>query len=153
MNPNMQGFWGDLGGAIVGGTKRIITGTKNLVTQPLGGYEASEEEPTIIDKLAERDIQKAREKLIASKDKSPNIFQIKYTKGGSDKEYHTSLNRIKTCALTSMSVNYTPDNSYMTFTDTERTMTSYDMALTFQELEPVYDRDYQQFADKSTIGF
>ena len=52
-----------------------------------------------------------------------------------------------------MSVNYTPDNSYMTFTDTERTMTSYDMALTFQELEPVYDRDYQQFADKSTIGF
>lgn len=84
--------------------------------------------------------------------RSPNVFQIKYVKAGSG-QHHTSLNRVKTCALTSMTVNYTPDNSYMTFTDTEATMTSYDMALTFQELEPVYDRDYQQFADKSVIGF
>jgi hypothetical protein len=84
--------------------------------------------------------------------KSPNIFKLEYFKG-SNGRLHPSLNKIKTCALTSMTVNYTPDNSYMTFVDEYSTMTSYDMALTFQELEPVYDKDYKDLQDKSEIGF
>lgn len=84
--------------------------------------------------------------------KSPNIFKLEYFKG-SNGRLHPSLNKIKTCALTSMTVNYTPDNSYMTFVDEYSTMTSYDMALTFQELEPVYDKDYKNLQDKSEIGF
>lgn len=84
--------------------------------------------------------------------KSPNVFKLEYFKG-SNVRSHSSLNKIKTCALTSMTVNYTPDNSYMTFVDEYSTMTSYDMALTFQELEPVYDRDYKDLRDKSEIGY
>jgi len=77
--------------------------------------------------------------------KAPNVFDIKYQsydQNGKPFDNHPSLNRIKTCALTGCDVNYTPDGTYMTFNDAERTMTSYEMSLRFTELDPVYDSDY-----------
>jgi len=71
--------------------------------------------------------------------KSPHVFDIRYL---SNNEDHKSLNRIKTCALISCDVDYTPDGSYMTFNDPEKTMTSYGLTLRFNELEPIYDSDY-----------
>ena len=83
--------------------------------------------------------------------KAPNVFKIKYIYGeGKQEDLHKGLNQIKTCALRSMNVNYTPDGSYMTFED--GTMTSYEMTLQFSELEPVYDLDYQE-STKSDIGY
>ena len=57
---------------------------------------------------------------------------------------HPSLNRIKICALQSMSVDYTPAGTYMTYNDDDgdHPMTSYSVQLNFSELEPVYDIDY-----------
>lgn len=81
--------------------------------------------------------------------KAPNVFNIQYVYG-KDKEEHPGLNRIKTCALRSMNVNYNPDGSYMTFED--GTMTSYEMTLQFSELEPVYDVDYNKIPINS-IGY
>lgn len=77
--------------------------------------------------------------------KSPNIFTIKYE--SFDKEGvlipdHKSLNRIKECALLSCNVDYTPDGTYMTYNDNERTMTSYQITLQFSELDPIYESDY-----------
>lgn len=85
---------------------------------------------------------------------TPNVFKIKYI-NGTTKEEHTSLNKIKTCALQSCSVDYTPDGSYMTFNDTESgyPMTSYNLTLQFQELEPVTDTDYKSLKDVTTIGY
>ena len=77
--------------------------------------------------------------------KAPNVFNIRYVSydsNGKEIKDHPSLNRIKTCALTGCDVNYTPDGTYMTFNDAERTMTSYEMSLRFTELDPVYDSDY-----------
>jgi len=76
---------------------------------------------------------------------TPNVFEIKYvSKGSKGKENdHKSLNKIKTCALKSVNVDYTPDGSYMTFNDEARTMTSYNLSLQFQELEPVTTNDYK----------
>ena len=77
--------------------------------------------------------------------KAPNVFDIRYASydsNGKEIKNHPSLNRIKTCALTGCDVNYTPDGTYMTFNDAERTMTSYEMSLRFTELDPVYDSDY-----------
>jgi hypothetical protein len=79
--------------------------------------------------------------------KSPYVFQIKYQKGTSD---HQSINLIKTCALQSCSVDYTPLNSYMTYEDDAATMVSYNISLQFQEIEPVYADDYD---DKHPIGY
>ena len=55
---------------------------------------------------------------------------------------HPSINRIKTCALLSCSVDYTPNNSYMTYSDSSRSMVAYTMNLQFNELDPVYESDY-----------
>lgn len=79
--------------------------------------------------------------------KAPNTFFIEYQKGGSK---HKSINQIKECALTNCSVDYTPLGTYMTFDDTEATMVSYAMTLSFQELEPIYAKDYD---DNHPIGY
>jgi hypothetical protein len=76
--------------------------------------------------------------------KSPFVFDIKYvTYNNEGKELpHPSISRIKTCALLSCDVDYTPDGSYMTFNDGSRTMTSYGLSLRFSEIEPIYSTDY-----------
>lgn len=85
---------------------------------------------------------------------TPNVFNIQYiSKRNGNEENHKSLNKIKTCALKSVSVDYTPDGSYMTFNDEARTMTSYNLTLQFQELEPVTTKDYKPLTDKSIIGY
>jgi len=75
--------------------------------------------------------------------KAPNIFDIRYiTYNGDNEVDHPSINRIKTCALLAASVDYTPDGSYMTYDDPRRSMTSYGLTLSFNELDPIYEDDY-----------
>jgi hypothetical protein len=85
--------------------------------------------------------------------KTPNVFQIRYHLAGNTEGDHPSLNRIKICALQSCSVDYTPDGSYMTFNDAGATMTSYNLSLQFQELEPVTEKDYDDLKDETIIGY
>ena len=78
--------------------------------------------------------------------KTPNVFKLKYFfKNG---RQHPFLNKIKICALMNMQVNYTPDGSYMTYDD--GSMTSYDMTMTFGELNPIYQEDFKNSND---MGF
>jgi hypothetical protein len=87
--------------------------------------------------------------------KAPNVFDINYMFG--QKEDHPGLNKIKTCALQSFNVDYTPTGSYMTFSD--GTMTAYSITLSFKELEPVYSDEYDvdkqanETVDSVRIGF
>tara|TARA_Y100001963_G_scaffold65514_1_gene91243 strand:+ start:60 stop:1463 length:1404 start_codon:yes stop_codon:yes gene_type:complete len=76
--------------------------------------------------------------------KAPNVFNIQYQAFTTDGREipHPSINRIKTCALTSCNVQYTPNNSYMTYDDPSRTMQAYQITLQFGELDPIYDDDY-----------
>ena len=70
--------------------------------------------------------------------KSPNIFELKYTHEDGD---HKGLNKFKECALLSCNIIYNPDaGEYSTFPD--GIMNSYQMDLSFQELEPIYNDDY-----------
>ena len=87
--------------------------------------------------------------------KSPHVFDIEYKtydKNG-NQITHPSINLIKTCALIDCSVEYTPDGSYMTFNDDQRTMTSYRITLQFSEIEPIYDTDYDDYPKENFIGF
>ena len=81
--------------------------------------------------------------------KSPNTFRLRYIhrKSGEDFE-HKFLTKFKECALTSTGVNYTPNNNYATFPDGG--MVAYQLTLSFQELEPVFNNDY---SDKEGIGY
>ena len=75
--------------------------------------------------------------------KAPHTFRISYLTSTKD---HPYLNRFKECALTGCSVNYTPDNSYMSYDDSDpdgRSMTAYELTLSFNELEPIFDDDYE----------
>jgi len=80
--------------------------------------------------------------------KTPNVFSIEYRQRGGT---HKGLNSIKgPCALTAMNVDYTSEGTYMTFED--GTMISYVVSLSFMELEPVYNSDYDKFGEDE-IGF
>ena len=80
--------------------------------------------------------------------KTPNVFGIEYKHRAGK---HPGLNAVKgPCALTAMNVDYTSEGTYMTFED--GTMISYVVSLSFMELEPVYNSDYEQFGDDE-IGF
>ena len=71
---------------------------------------------------------------------APNIFQVQYkTNNNQDIE---ALNRIKTCACTGCSVNYTPDGVWSAYEKGQPVSTV--MSLRFSELEPIYDTDYQE---------
>ena len=74
--------------------------------------------------------------------KTPNIFELQYKKGNRP---HPFLNLFQPCALTDMSVNYTGENVYATYGD--GTPVSMVMTLTFKELVPVYQDDYDRRAN------
>ena len=83
--------------------------------------------------------------------KAPHTFKIQYLHKNKD---HSYLNLIKECALQSFTVNYTPEGNYMTFAD--GMMTSYEISMQFQELEPIFNDDYSKLPGKDTdteIGY
>ena len=67
--------------------------------------------------------------------KSPLIFQITYINNA------TNLNRFKEAALTNFAVDYTPNGAYSTFRD--GTMTQYIITMSYQELDPIFNSDYE----------
>ena len=78
---------------------------------------------------------------------SPNVFQPCFHAGGKE---HPFLYKMKRTALTGFGVNYVPDGTYMTLPNSS--MTAYEISLTMQELDPIFDEDYENDND-ATIGF
>jgi hypothetical protein len=93
---------------------------------------------------------------------TPRVFNIQYIYqaqgGGIDGSdlltmtEHPYMNKIKPCALTSLNVNYTPDGSYMTY-ETNGSMVGYDLQMSFQEIDPIYNTDQDEQADKDNMGY
>jgi hypothetical protein len=86
--------------------------------------------------------------------RSPHTFRLAYKhKVGftNDKDDHPFLNKFKECALNGFGVNYTPSGQYSTYED--GVMTSYQLTMGFQELEPVYNDDYGNDSFPNEIGF
>lgn len=81
--------------------------------------------------------------------KTPDVFRLKYIYANGDQ--HPFLNNIKVCALTGFSVDYTPDNSYMTYGD--GSMTSYQVNMQFNELDPIYQNDYDEGEGTQGMGY
>jgi len=86
--------------------------------------------------------------------KAPHTFAISYLTGN---KQHPYLNKFKECALTGCSVDYTPYGTYMTYgkgrdTDTH-SMVGYELTLTFQELEPLFDDEYGDEEKISNVGY
>ena len=84
--------------------------------------------------------------------KTPNVFELTYRQGRGE---HKFLNKFKQCFLQDIGVNYTSDGTYATYGD--GTPVSMSMDLTFKELEPIYDIDYDDpitgLPIDSTVGY
>ena len=71
---------------------------------------------------------------------TPNVFKLRYrTEGGAQIE---GVNKIKVCALTGFSVNYAADGNWSAYEKGQPVSSIVNMS--FKELEPVYDTDYQE---------
>ena len=80
---------------------------------------------------------------------TPRIFELEYIFGDNNEE-HPFMNKFKPCACTSFTVNYTPDGSYMTYRN-EPSMTSYQLTMSFGEIEPIYSDEYDD--NEQNMGF
>jgi len=81
--------------------------------------------------------------------KSPHTFKLQYLHNNKDHQY---LNRFKECALQGCSMTY-GEAQYSTYED--GVMSSYNMQLSFKELEPVFNDEYTALDDNddSMIGY
>ena len=80
--------------------------------------------------------------------KTPNVFNLRYRSGNKD---HPFLHKFKQCFLTDCSVNYTADGVYATYEDA--TPTAMILDLSFKELEPIYDLDYDEEPGRKAVGY
>ena len=70
---------------------------------------------------------------------TPNVFKLSYKTGN---EEISGLNKFKICALVNMNVIYAPDGQWAAYAEGQPV--SVQMTLNFQEIEPVYESDYQE---------
>ena len=82
--------------------------------------------------------------------RTPHIFELRYRKGGGE---HPYLHKFKQCFLESVDVSYTGEAGYATYED--GTPTSINMSLRFLEIEPIYDKDQEEYFNgtKEGVGF
>lgn len=70
---------------------------------------------------------------------TPNIFKISYQNGSNGQI--EGVNTFKTCALTQFTTNYSPDGFWAAYDKGQPLSVS--IAMSFNELEAIYDTDYQ----------
>jgi len=126
MNPNMELLFG-------GPTLRTFT--FNFKLSPRNNRE-SETIVKIIHHFKRSMAPKAEGPMLFLR--SPQTWRLTYKHKGGD---HKFLNKFKECAMTNCSVQYTDGGNYSTYED--GAMTTYGLGLTFQELEPIFQNDYQ----------
>ena len=80
--------------------------------------------------------------------RTPNIFKLRYRSGNKD---HPFLHKFKQCFLTDMQTTYTADGVYSTYED--GTPVSMQMDLSFKELQPIYDIDYDAKPGNRAVGY
>ena len=74
---------------------------------------------------------------------TPDIFQLSYRT--TNDSPIKGVNRIKTCALTGFAMNYAADGNWAAYDEGQPV--SVIMNMSFKELEPIYDTDYQNKID------
>ena len=79
---------------------------------------------------------------------TPNIFKLRYRSGVKD---HPFLNKFKQCFLSDMQTTYTGEGVYATYDD--GTPVSMQLDLSFKEIQPIYDIDYDEGPGTGAVGY
>ena len=80
--------------------------------------------------------------------RSPNRYRLEFLTGSDSP--HRFLPKIKTCSLLGFGVDYTPENSYMSYEN--NSMVAYTLTFSFQEIEPIFNDEYSKLND-ADVGF
>ena len=82
---------------------------------------------------------------------SPDVFKLRYIKAKTQKDIK-GLNKFKTCALNSISVDYTGEvGRFAAYEEDSQPVTTI-ISLSFTELTPIYDFDYKEFTADDDVG-
>jgi hypothetical protein len=79
---------------------------------------------------------------------TPDVFQLSYRT--TNNSPIKGVNRIKTCALTGFAMNYAADGNWAAYDEGQPV--SVIMNMSFKELEPIYDSDYQSNINESRLA-
>lgn len=71
--------------------------------------------------------------------KTPNVFKLEYKSG---RNSISGMNKFKICALTGFGVNYAPSGQWAAYDEGQPA--SVVMTMSFKELEPIFESDYQE---------
>ena len=80
--------------------------------------------------------------------KTPNVFSLRYRTG---RKNHSFLHRFKQCFLTDMQTTYTGEGVHATYED--GTPVSMQLDLSFKEIQPIYDIDYDEKPGTEAVGY
>ena len=80
--------------------------------------------------------------------RAPNVFKLRYRSGNKD---HPFLNKFKQCFLTDVQTTYTGEGVYTTYDD--GTPVSIILDLSFKEIQPIYDLDYDKTPGTGAVGY
>ena len=100
-----------------------------------------------------RQLQKAKAASYGSNGafiKQPLVFRLGFYQGT---DPHPFLFNMKTCAMTSMSVNYSASSQQNFSSYSDGTPTSLQMNLSFTELSPIYQEDYETGKGLNGVGY
>ena len=82
---------------------------------------------------------------------TPDVFKLRYIKARTQKDIK-GLNKFKTCALNSISVDYTGEaGRFAAYEEDSQPVTTI-IQLSFTELTPIYDVDYEEFTTDDDVG-
>ena len=82
---------------------------------------------------------------------TPDVFKLRYIKARTQKDIK-GLNKFKTCALNSISVDYTGEiGRFAAYEEDSQPVTTI-ITLSFTELTPIYDVDYAEFTNDDDVG-
>jgi hypothetical protein len=82
---------------------------------------------------------------------TPDVFKLRYIKARTQRDIK-GLNKFKTCALTSMAVDYTGEvGRFAAYEEDSQPVTTI-ISLSFTELTPIYDQDYAEFTNDDDVG-
>ena len=82
---------------------------------------------------------------------TPDVFKLRYIKARTQRDIK-GLNKFKTCALESVSVDYTGEaGRFAAYEEDSQPVTTL-ITLNFTELVPIYDADYEEFTNDDDVG-
>tara|TARA_S200000501_G_C20837272_1_gene749954 strand:- start:501 stop:1937 length:1437 start_codon:yes stop_codon:yes gene_type:complete len=82
---------------------------------------------------------------------TPDVFKLRYIKARTQRDIK-GLNKFKTCALNSISVDYTGEaGRFAAYEEDSQPVTTL-ITLNFTELVPIYDEDYAEFTTDDDVG-